>query len=364
MKKLVTNTETLRPALKKIALAINDKSTLPILSNIYLKARTNEVELIATDLELTISYVLDCECKDEFELLVPFKFLAKLTSLLGNQPVELQYNGKTKATIIAEGEAYRFGSLEKIEEYPKLPDIPKRNTMDLDGDFMEWLGRAMATVSKDELRPAMTHALLEMSKEGVTIVSTNAHCLFKRFFSLTYAGEPEDILIPPKMAKALHGTEKATLSWRQNHIAMTSGKITLICTRLDSKFPDYRVVIPNSQPTLKLCRQDLLGALCKSSLFNDKQIGLRLNPANQKKFILFAVDVDLERDSEITVPGAFTGKETEIAFAPALFETILDQIPFDEIRLHVDGPKRGVVITSEEETNYLGMIMPLLLNNQ
>jgi len=361
MKKLVINTEAMRPVLKKLSQAINPKPVIPSLSNLYLRAREGEVELITSDQELTISYVLPCECKQEFEMLIPFGFISDLIGLLGNQPIEIQQHPGNKGVIIAEGESHQLG-LEKVKDYPAIPDAPVKNKMELDKEFMEWLQMAMATVGKDDLRPAMTQALLELGKEGVTIVSTDSHSLFRRFFKKTFEGNAEDILISPRVAKAVHGFEKATLSWRQNHIALAADKITVIATRLDAKFPHYRSVIPNSNPTLELNREDLMVALSKACLFNKRQVAFQFPAGVTDKFNVAATDADMERFSEVTVQGKYTGKTDNIAFSPLLFKTILTDLPFDVIRLHIDGPKRGVVITAEDQPDYLGMIMPLINN--
>jgi len=364
MKKLITSTEALRPALKKLAQAVSAKPTVPILSNLYLQAREGEMELITCDLELTISCLLPCECKQPFEMLVPFDFLSKLIGLLGNEPLEIEYHSSTKAIVIAEGQKYEMGGLEKVKDYPNVPEVPVKNTMELDEEFMEWLHRSMATVSTDDLKPAMTQACLELDKTGITIASTNAHCLFRRFFPKPFEGNAECILISPRIAKAMKGVDKAMLSWRQNHVALTADKVKVIATRLDAKFPDYRVVIPDSKPTLRLHRQDLLGALYKSSLFNQRQVSLHFPEGENNRFTVHTEDADMARVSDVTVAGAYEGNTREIAFEPKLFETVLDQVPFDDIRLHIDGPIRGVVITSEEEPNYLGLIMPLMLNTK
>jgi DNA polymerase-3 subunit beta len=362
MKKLIINADAFRNALKRLSRAVSANPTLPVLSNILLRAKAGTVELTATDLQLTISCSLPCECKDEIEVLIPYAILAKLTPLLGIQPLTIQV-GKATATITADGEVYKLGGLEVVENFPKLPDIPKKNSLELDEVFMDWLHRGMATVSKDELRPAMTQALLEIRKGEVTVVSTDAHCLFRRKLAVPYDGVEEDVLIDPRVAKALEGFEKVTMTWRSNHLALVSGPIAVISTRVDAKFPDYKVVIPNSKPTLTVLRQDLLGSLFKSTLFNDRQVILEFKKDQPGRFNVHTEDVDYSRGSDISVIGAYSGSPCQVAFAPVLFETILNQIPFDEIRLNIDGPTRGVVITSEEEPAYLGLIMPLLLNN-
>lgn len=357
MKKLIIGTDTLKPALKKLSQVIAKSSVLPVLSNIYLKARKGEVELIASDLELTISYVCACECKEEFEALIPFDFLQKVINLSASQPWTLELIG-AKGVLRGDNDNYQLGTLEKVEEFPKIPDIPKKNTLVLDAKFMGWLDRSMGSVSKDESRPAMTKALLEFGTDGITIVSTDAHCIFRHFFPMAVPG-PEQILISPKIARALQDFEKTTLFWHAKHIALKADNVTLIATRHQDKYPDYRVVIPNHGPNLEISRAELIGGLNKSALISGREVTFQFPTGKKGRFNLFALGEDTDRESEVCIHGTYTGSTEQISFSPHLFLTVLHQIPFDMIRLHIDTSKRGVLISAEEDPDYLGMIMPL-----
>lgn len=358
MKKIILSTEELKKALKKLSQVILKNPVIPALSNIYLRASLGQVELIASDLELTISYVCKCECKKEFEMLIPFEYISKLIGLLPSQPMEIELLAGNKGRIAAEGDVYQLGSLDKIENFPKIPDIPKKKSITVDAAFMEWLDRAMASVGKDKDRPALSKALLEFGDKGITIVSTDAHAIFRYFYPAEVPG-PEQILISPKIAKALQGFEKTTISWHAQHVALQADNITIIATRPNDKYPDYKVVIPNHKANLELHRLDLINVLNRAGLANGEDISFQFPADSGSKFTLHAFDTALGRISEVSATGAYTKMTKMVNFAPELFKTLLHQIPFDTIRLHIDGPMRGVLISAEEDGNYLGMIQPL-----
>lgn len=356
MKKLIISTKDLKPALQKLSQVVVKKPVIPALSNIYLRARPDEVELIASDLELTISFVCKCECKETFEMLLPFDFISRLVGLLPGQPLGIELLPKDKGVITADGDIHQLGVLDRVEDFPKIPDIPSRKSVTLDAAFMEWLERAMASVSKDDLRPAMTKALLEMEQDTINIVSTDAHSLFRHSFPIQTL-MTEQILISPKIAKALQGFETTVLTWNAKHLAMKADNITIIATRHEDKFPDYKVVIPNHSANVTVHRADLISALNRASLASSKEVTFHFSNDNQLQ--VRGIDTDLERDSAATVNALSEGSIGDVTLAPELFTTLLHQIPFSEIRLHVDRMPRGVLISAEEDADYLGMIMPL-----
>jgi DNA polymerase-3 subunit beta len=356
MKKLIISTKDLRPALQKLSQVVVKKPVLPVLSNLFLKARPGEVELIASDLELTISYVLPCECKEEFEMLLPFDFISKLVSLLPGQPLTIELLPRNKGVITADGDIHQLGALDKTDDFPKIRDIPSRKSVTLDTSFMEWLERAMASVGKDDTRPAMTKALLELEQDTINIVSTDAHSLFRHKFPIQTL-MTEQILISPKIARALQGFETTVLTWNAKHLAMKADNITIIATRHEDKFPDYKVVIPNHGANVTVLRADLISALNRASLASSREVTFHF--PNDKQLQVRGADIDLERNSAATVLASSEGTLGDVLLAPELFNTLLHQIPFDEIRLHVDRMPRAVMISAEEDENYLGMIMPL-----
>lgn len=364
MKKLTINTEHLKPALKKLSQAVLEKPVLPALSNLYLRAQLDKVELITTDLELTISYVCSCECQEEFEMLIPFNFLNDNVRLMPGMPIEIQLHPKSKGMIVGAQGILHLGTLDKVEDYPKIPDIPKKNSIELDDNLMGWLARSMASIAKDESRPAMSRALLEIENTGITIVSTDAHSLFRHVFPMDRLDYKEQILISPKIAKALEGFEKTALTWHAKHVALKAEDITVISTRPEAKYPDYKVVIPNHGPNLEVNRNALISALNRVSLVSGDLVTLKfLKRGPEGSFTLNAFDNDLDRKSDVAVDCNYSGKADEICFSPKIFSRMLHQIPFEQIRLHIDTPKRAALITAEEDADYLGMIMPLMLQN-
>lgn len=361
MKKLIISTDSLRAALVKLGQAVATKPVLPVLSNLYLRARKHAVELITMDLELTILYVCSCECQEEFEMLIPFEFLKKVISYSGSIPLEIQLTSKTKGRIIGFEDSYQLNSLENIDDFPKIPEVPKKNSLQLDEVFMGWLDKAMAAVSTDDLRPAMTKACLDFTDKGVDIVATDAHSLFKHFFPVI-APTKEQLLISPKIAKAMKGFKATTLFWHSKHIAFKADNITVISTRHEDKYPDYRIVIPNHPANLPLNRNSLISALHRVALASSIYFTFKLFKSDINKVHLSADDLDFERRIEVDIAGIYNGSVDTVTFSPVKMLMLLNQIEFDEIYLHIDAPGRAALISSEEDPDYLAMLMPVSIS--
>lgn len=357
MKKVTIGTEELRPALKRLSQAVPEKPVIPAHSSFLCKVTEHEVELITSDLELTISIRLKAETVGHpFELLIPFAFFNAVVKLSGSQPLVLEHPSKKTARILADGDVYQLKSLEDPASFPERPELPKKKHLHLDAVVLDKIRDSMLTASKDELRPSMTKTCLNLLDGMLEIASTDAHMLY-RYQVPKEVPEKDQLLVSTRMAKAMDGMESADVFWHKSTIVFQSGSITLCTTRHEDKYPDYRVVIPDHPANLAVKRTDLVLAYEKAVLANGKISSLELKRSPSAVYVT-SKDIEQERAADILVIGSYEGNAENVGFDPKKMLTMLNQIDYDMIRLHIDTPTRAVLITSEEDENYLGLIMP------
>lgn len=362
MKKFTVNAKALKTALDSLSLVAKANKVTPVLSNIYMKVREKELELIGSDLELTFFYNLPCEAETApFELLMPLDFLKDVCALTGDAPLKIDHPSTRKAVIRGEWDIYNV-SLDKLDDYPKIPTLPKKNSISLNGDFMQWLGASMKTCGKDDQRPAMTKACLNIKKKQMELASTDAHSLFTKKFDIESEVE-EELLVSPKVASALKELEKIEVFWHSNHIAFKSDPLTIIATRHSHKFPNYKAIIPKNEANLVLNRNEFINALQRIELSGNEahQAELSLQLSKEKIYISSA-GTDVERNIEVNIPGAYKGSAKSVAFSSSLMLKMLGQIDFETISLAIHSAMAPILITSETDPSYLGLLMPLKIN--
>src|SRR5882724_10352517 len=93
-----------RPELLKgiqiVQSAVSSKSTLPVLSNILLETRTNQLKLAATDLEVGVRCLVKAEVVKEGALTIPAKtFSDFVKTLRDDQEIHIQSQESTKIEI-------------------------------------------------------------------------------------------------------------------------------------------------------------------------------------------------------------------------------------------------------------------------
>lgn len=358
MKRLIISRSVLKQALKKIGLAIPKKSVLPVLQCIHCSVKDKEVTFITTDLEVTIQYTCACEAKSEFVFLAPFEFLHKIIELSEDAPITIDVADKS-ITLKTDNDIFTTGLSSTLDTFPKIPSLPQKNSIQLPEDFIYWINKATVTIGTDEQRPAMMHVCLDIAAGILKIVSTNTHVLFIKGFNSIDPEIKEQLLISSKVARTLEGAEELSISWTAKHIGFKWKNIVVISTRREDKFPNYNAVIPQSPANLTLERKALINVFEKCALTSlaSKDTSIHLNQPGEIHFE--ANDPDFETVIKSRLIAEYSGEVEKIKVNAKKFNTLLEQVEFEKVDLHISGPAKGIVITSEEDTDYLSLIMPL-----
>lgn len=362
MKKLIISSDALNKAMKKLGQAVNPKSILPILSNMHCKASKGSLELTTSDTEVTISTRIDAEVQGEFEMLLPFKYVHGIVALLGSQPITIELLSKTKAKLAADKDVFDINSLAKLEDFPQMPTVPKKNVVSLNDGFVELLGKAMLTVIEDDKLPAIQNACLDITPKKATLASTDRYCVFTHTIPLEYK-EPERLLFSPKTAKILEGFKELEVSWTQKQVAIKAGYTTVWITRSDDKFPDYTKVMPNHAANLYVNKHDLTVALNKACLSSNPYKKAKLFFKKSPDLVHFEVeDPDFDRYIHLSIVGQYSGETESVEVNARKLLTILDQVEGDEIKLHISTASGAILISSKDDEGYLGLLMPIMQN--
>lgn len=359
MKKLIISTAVLAPALKKLSYAVNKNAVLPVLRNILVRATENNVTLIASDLEVTIHYQLICDCKEGFEVLVPFEYLTKIVAVNKNCPLTIESG--TSLKIMGPDDIYEVKSPEKVEDFPKVQELPKKNSFSISFEILECLNTAVATIGHDNNRPKFSFVLLEAAPGKITVASTDGgYIVFSKEF-VSEVEEAEELLLSAKIIKVLEGSMEAKVYYHKKAIGFETPEITIVNTRTEEKFVNFRKVFPENWPAnLTISRDVLLEALGKCSISSDQ---LRLT-----KLSLSQSEVKLSTDdgvfsSNVVVPANYSGEVPLTQINSEKLIKLLNQVEYDEIEFAVHDKNRAIVLSAKDEARYKGMIMPIALNN-
>src|SRR3990172_11190705 len=112
--------EQLISGLQAVQNVVGGRTTLPILSNVLLRAEQGRLELTATDLDVTVSATVEANVKKGGASTVPVKKLFGIVRELNGVEIELEVDEKNVCSVRAAASFYRINGLI-AEEFPPFP---------------------------------------------------------------------------------------------------------------------------------------------------------------------------------------------------------------------------------------------------
>jgi DNA polymerase-3 subunit beta len=272
--KLTIARETLSPALAALSRMVERRNTIPVLSNILLRADGPSLTLRATDLDIEAQSALPAEVATPGAITVPAHTLADIVRKLpAGAQITLEQDAKaTSLTARAGRSRFVMHTLPESDfpditagELPHRFAIPAKTMVDL-------IAKVSFAISSEETRYYLNGIYLHVAEiEGsprMRAVATDGHRLSRLELPAPEGsvGMP-GVIIPTKavteiarMAKDAEGD--LTIELSTTKIRVTSAETTLTSKLIDGTFPDYERVIPRGNDKLvTLAAEDFAKAI-------------------------------------------------------------------------------------------------------
>jgi DNA polymerase-3 subunit beta len=356
--------DELSEALQTVQRGVSTRPGIPALTGVLIEAAEGgTLTLTTTDLEVSARLSVDgVTVSEPGTALVPARLLGDVVKSLAPAPVDIDADqGQARISCGAYEGTVR---LLPAEDFPTLQS-PSGTRVTVEAPrFAEAVGQVGRAASKDEARPILTGVLLEVNREGVTLVATDSYRLAVRELTATAAGEAKAIVPERAIAeagRAAAGEEKGEVEvfLDQSQAAFRIGGLTLTSRLIEGEFPNYRQLLPDAyESRLSASRQGLLEAVRRVGLMARDSAPVRLS-FNALGVRLSSSSPDLGEAVE-TVEARYEGEDLTVAFNPQYLADGLQVATGENVRLEVrDGLKPGIVRGESEDFTYL--VMPVRL---
>jgi DNA polymerase-3 subunit beta len=355
--------DALSEALQTVQRGVSSRPGIPALTGVLLDAAEGgTLTLTTTDLEVSARLVIEVTVAEPGTVLVPARLLADTVKSLSDAPVEIETD-QAQAQIRS---AAFEGSLRLLpaEDFPTLQEPTGTIVTCEAAAFAEAVGQVARAASRDEARPVLTGVLLEVSREGVTLVATDSYRLAVRDLVATSGGEAKAIV--PERAISEAGRAAATdekgsveMLLDDAQVSFKAGDLVLTSRLIEGEFPNYRQLLPDTyESRLEVSRQQLMEAV--------KRVGLLARDTTPVRMEFNALGVKLSSSSPDVgqaveaVEARYEGEELTVAFNPHYLADGLAAATGETVKVEVrDGLKPGIVRGDDDAFTYL--VMPVRL---
>jgi DNA polymerase III subunit beta len=363
--KISCSRRELHEALQTVSRAVSGRSTLPILSNLLIRAEGASVTLVATDLELGITYTVGAAVSEPGSLTVPAKLITDLVAQLPEATVTLAVDDRHTAVLTCEQAEYHLLGLPPAE-FPSLPAVRDETTFDLPQAILRRMIRSVAIATdNDDIRPTLTGIYCSVAGNRLRMAATDLFKLAVRSCEISPVMEERTVIIPARAATETmrvldtHAEEPVRVRLDANQIAFATDRVTILSRLIEGQFPRFerfltadrpkRVLIPLARFQQAVRRAELVARE------NSHRILLR---TEGEYLTLSAQAGDLGRAYE-TLEVAREGDDFEFAANARNLLDVMSVLESEGLYLEVGEPRSGAVIRPVDDKDFVFVTAPM-----
>jgi DNA polymerase III subunit beta len=367
---LTISKEQIINGLQAVQNVVSTRTTLPILSNVLLRAEGDRLEFTATDLDVTIACGVEAKVKRPGASTVPVKKLFGIVRELTNLDIDLEVDDKNMCIVRSGASFYKINGLS-ADEFPPLPSFKDDKKVVLPQETLKAMMRKTSfAISTDESRYVLNGIYLSLKDHKMTMVATDGRRLALVDEEMDVSDNSQGEFIVPAKAvnelnRLLQDKGEAEVRYAENQASFTlkdeKGSSILIVTKLiEGNYPNYRQVIPSeTKERVQLMREEFLHALRRAEIMtSEKSNSVKLSFAKNKLEI--TANSPEVGEAKETLAINYKGPDMAIAFNPKYVIDPLTALPNEEVFLElIDELSPGVLKINGP---FLYVVMPMRLS--
>ena len=355
---------------------VEKRSTIPILSNVLLKAADGRLQIAATDLDVTILSSTAARVTTPGGVTLEAKRLFDVVRSMPDEDVHFTLQENNSMLIESGTAKFRLLGLP-AEDYPTLPtvDVAEAYAIPLN-ELKTMVGKVKFAITHEETRFQLNGALLKVQPNKMEMVATDGHRMALINFPSGITGKGKKgsdltILIPRKALDEilrLEGGEEGNVRFgvSDNQLFFEAGDRRLLARMIDVNFPNYMEVISrDNDRRVMVDRERLLSTIKRISLVaNERTRAVRFDFA-PGKLTVSSTNPELG-DARETVPIDYAGQPFFVGLNAAYVMDFLSATDTQSVSLDLKDENSQCIgrpaSTAEDlPYDYLYVVMPMRL---
>jgi DNA polymerase III subunit beta len=350
--------------LSVVSRAVSTRATVQILSGILLRPAGGELELAATDMELSLRTTVSAQVEGDGAVVVPGRRLVDLAKLLPAEEVEIEHRPEESVVHVTAGSASYTLHTYNAEDFPRLPELDSVSTFSVEREaLLETINRVARSASRDESRPVLTGILARFEAGKLVMAATDSYRLSVKETSLDGKLPELEAIIPARalqeLARIAVAGDEVELGVHENQVVFSADGVSMTTRRIDGQFPNYRQLLPEAfEHELALPRAELLDVVRRASVMIERTSPLQLRFAEGE--LTVTARTHEVGESKESMPAPYTGEPLEIGFNADFLRDGLESVTGDEVRVKLINPLRPAVLQGESD-DFTYLVMPIRL---
>jgi len=357
-------------SVSRVQSIIEKRTNMPILSTVLLNAGGGKLEISATDLEMGFQQTLPSEIIQEGSMAISGRKLFEILKESRGPSFHIKEKENNWA-FITDGVARFNLACQPADEFPTFVEPEGVQMVNIEGETLsEMINKTIYAVTMEEVGFKLSGVFMEtVIKDEVAflrMVSTDGHRLSfieKSIPGLESLQLSDGVLVPRKGMSELNklASEEGAvqLGFEQKSCVARKDDALMVVRLLETKFPDYKAVIPDKEKfNISVERILLLEAMRKMLILsNERYRAVKVSLENDN-LELVSTNPDLGEAQEI-IKVEYNGERMAMGFNPRYFVDVLQSMESEIVLLGFVEEKKPCVVRGEADGGFLGLVMPM-----
>jgi len=365
--KFTIDRDSLMKPLQQVAGVVERRQTLPILSNILLTIKNNQLSMIGTDLEVEMQTHASLVGAEQGEITVPARKLLDICRALPDQ-ASIQFSLTENRMVIRSGKSRFVLSTLPAAEFPNIEVNDNILSFSISQSILKnAIERSYFAMAQQDVRYYLNGMLLEVRPGRIRTVATDGH----RLALCDESFDPDStldiqVILPRKAVLELSrllsdSDDLVKLELSSSHVRITLAKASFTSKLIDGRFPDYERVMPTGEPQVVTADKDALRqSLTRTAILsNEKYRGIRFRLSPGLLSLQAHNPEQDEAEEEVEID--YAGDEMTIGFNVGYLLDVLGTIDSDDVKIAVADANSSSLITNANSDGCRYVIMPMRL---
>jgi DNA polymerase-3 subunit beta len=356
----------LQEALSLIGSIVPAKSAKPVLQNIHFNPiEKNLLQLSATDLDVGVKYDVEVEnLEGEDMVVLPANRLLNIVRDAWGDSITIKIDNN-KAKIITEGA--KFDVLgEAADEFPLIPDIDEKNSVEMMADDLaKAINQTAFATAREEERYALAGVNISMENDNIDIVTTDTFrlALSNKKLRTPVEEEKQAIVLVKGMNelnKLLAGEEIVKLNITDTYFFAKTSRATVMSRLIEGKFPNYKNVLPEDLDKCIKVKRDVFMQGLKQAAHMSNEETREVNITAHDSIVELKSNTASGGEADVKIDAEIEGGEVSVSFNYTYITDVIKVLEGDIVKLSLrDKASPGRI----DEENYTYVISPISPHN-
>ncbi len=369
--KITLERAALLKTLGHVQSVVERRNTIPILSNILIRASGSSATVTATDMDVEMNETMAANVGKPGEITISAHMLYDIVRKLPDDAqVSLERaDNSTQVTLKAGRSNFKLGTLP-VEDFPQMREDALAVRFQIPATALRsMIDRTKFAISTEETRYYLNgiylHTTKSNGKDVLRAVATDGHRLARAEMDAPKGTtEMPAVIVPRKtvqeLRKLLDETDDSVvIELSPTKIRVTSGTVTLTSKLIDGTYPDYERVIPTGNDKVATVNTKTFAAAVDrvATISTEKSRAVKLS-VSKGQMVLAAQSPEAgSATDELEID--YNDSKMDIGFNARYLLDVAQQITGETTRIVLADAGAPALVEDTSDSSALYVLMPM-----